>query len=52
MRCAHMGQTGDGKFPSLRQPFSAILQELQDEFHDLVPNHERDGEDVEKYFRK
>ena len=22
MRCAHMGQTGDGKFPSLRQLFS------------------------------
>ena len=29
-----------------------FLQKLQDEFHDLVPNHERDGEDVEKYFRK
>ena len=29
-----------------------FLQELQDEFHDLVPNHDRDGEDVEKYFRR
>ena len=28
-----------------------FLQKLQDEFHDLIPNHKRDGEDVEKYFR-
>ena len=30
----------------------SFLQELQDEFGDLVPNHRDDGDDVEKFFQR
>ena len=30
----------------------SYLQMLQDDGHDLVPDHPKDGEDVEKYFRR
>ena len=30
----------------------SFLQELQDEFKDLIPHHPSDGDDVEKFFQR